>query len=285
MNLVRDVDGIPGTTRDLAQDPSNDAFASAIYTGWVRHRRHAPHAHAFKYKLFLMFLDLSEVDRVFAGRWLWSVGRSNLAQFRRSDYLGDPQVPLDTAVRDCVLRHTGERPAGPIRLLTHLRYFGQCFNPVSFYYCYAEDGRTLRTVVAEVTNTPWKQRHAYVLPVSESTSQGSVHAWHFDKRFHVSPFMAMDHAYAWRFSVPDDALRVRMEVLPPGARSGSMQREFDVTLALERRPLDARNLAAVLFRFPFMTLRVVAAIHWQALRLWLRGNPVHDHPQNRITKP
>ncbi|MGH8062410.1 MAG: DUF1365 domain-containing protein [Pseudoxanthomonas sp.] len=285
MNLMRDITGMQGVGREILPQSREEAFASAIYTGWVRHRRHAPHAHAFKYKLFLMLLDLSEVDRIFAGRWLWSVGRSNLAQFRRSDYLGDPQVPLDTAVRDCVQQHLGERPTGPIRLLTHLRYFGQCFNPVSFYYCYAEDGCTLQTVVAEITNTPWKQRHAYVLPLSESINHGDVHAWHFDKRFHVSPFMAMEHAYAWRFSVPDEGLRVHMEVLPPGASPGSMQREFDATLVLERKPIDAGNLAAVLLRFPFMTLRVVAAIHWQALRLWLRGNPVHDHPQNRSAKP
>jgi DUF1365 family protein len=261
------------------------SLASAIYTGRIRHRRHAPHAHAFWYRIYLVYLDLSEIDAAFEGRRFWSIGRRNLVEFRRSDYLGDPQVPLDTAVRDCVQQHTGERPTGPIRLLAHLRYFGQCFNPVSFYYCYADDGDTLQTVVAEITNTPWKQRHAYVLPVSESKNHGDVHAWHFDKRFHVSPFMAMEHAYAWRFSVPGDELRVHMEVLAPDEPLGSKQREFDATLVLARKPVDARNLAAVLLRFPFMTLRVVAAIHWQALRLWLRGNPVHDHPQNRSTQP
>ncbi|MEO6103066.1 MAG: DUF1365 domain-containing protein [Pseudoxanthomonas sp.] len=278
---MRDIDA----GQSAARHARPDSLASAVYTGWVRHRRYAPHAHAFKYKLFLMLLDLSEIEQVFAGRWLWSVGRANLAQFRRSDYLGDPRVPLDTAVRDCVQQHTGERPIGPIRLLAHLRYFGQCFNPVSFYYCYAEDGVSLRTVVAEITNTPWKQRHAYVLPVAESTPHGDVHAWHFDKHFHVSPFMAMEHAYSWRFSVPGDELRVHMEVLPPDAPPGSTQREFDATLVLERRPINAWNLSSVLLRFPFMTLRVVAAIHWQALRLWLRGNPVHDHPQNRSVNP
>lgn len=281
MNLMRRTDGMQGVAQETVAQSRKRTFTSAIYTGWVRHRRYAPRAHAFKYKLFLMFLDLSEVDRIFTGRWLWSVGRSNLAQFRRSDYLGDPQVPLDTAVRDCVLRHTGERPAGPIRLLTHLRYFGQCFNPVSFYYCYAEDGCTLQTVVAEITNTPWKQRHAYVLPISESVSHGDIHAWNFDKCFHVSPFMAMEHTYVWRLSVPDDGLRMHMEVLPPDAKTGSTQREFDATLVLQRKPINACNLAAVLLRFPFMTLRVVVAIHWQALRLWLHGNPIHDHPQNR----
>jgi DUF1365 family protein len=288
MNLMRPVQpaqaGVSVTPMPAARTDAA-TFASALYTGWIRHRRYAPHPHTFTYKLFLAYLDLSEVDRVFAGRWLWSVGRRNVAEFRRSDYLGDPDVPLDTAVRDCVEEHSGVRPEGPIRLLTHLRYFGKSFNPVSFYYCFATDGRTLQTVVAEITNTPWKQRHAYVLPVADSAMQGDVHAWHFDKRFHVSPFMAMEHAYAWRFGVPGEALRVHMEVLPPDAPPGTRQREFDATLVLERAPIDAPHLAAALLRFPLMTLQVVLAIHWQALRLWLRGNPVHDHPDTRHSNP
>ena len=288
MNLMRRVvpaatDACPAAIPDARADTV--VFTSAIYTGWIRHRRHAPRAHAFTYKLFLAYLDLSEIDKVFAGRWLWSVGRRNVAEFRRSDYLGDPDVPLDIAVRDCVEQHKGLRPTGPIRLLTHLRYFGKSFNPVSFYYCFADDGRTLQTVVAEITNTPWKQRHAYVLPVADAATHGDVHAWHFDKRFHVSPFMAMEHAYAWRFSVPGDALRVHMEVLPPDTSTGSRQCEFDATLVLERAPIDARHLAGALIRFPLMTLQVVLAIHWQALRLWLRGNPVHDHPDTRHSNP
>lgn len=292
MNLMRRVQPAETDARVApvsARRADATTFASALYTGWIRHRRYAPHSHVFTYKLFLAYLDLSEIDQVFTGRWLWSVGRRNVAEFRRSDYLGDPDVSLDTAVRDCVEQHNGQRPTGPIRLLTHLRYFGKCFNPVSFYYCFADDGRTLQTVVAEITNTPWKQRHAYVLPVADSATQsatdGYVHAWHFDKRFHVSPFMAMEHAYAWRFNVPGDALRVHMEVLPPDAALGSRQKEFDATLVLERTPIDARHLAVALLRFPLMTLQVVLAIHWQALRLWLRGNPVHDHPDTRHSNP
>ncbi len=259
--------------------------ASALYTGWVRHRRHAPRPHAFRYRLFLAYLDLAEVEQAFARRWLWSVGRRNLVEFRRSDYLGDPSIPLDAAVRDCVERHGVARPRGPIRLLAHLRYFGHCFNPVSFYYCFTEDGSTLQTVVAEVTNTPWKERHAYVLPVSESTRKGDVLAWRFDKRFHVSPFMAMDHAYDWRLGIPGDVLRVQMDVLPLDMLAHEAAREFDATLVLQRRPFDARHAAAALLRFPLMTLQILLAIHWQALRLWLRGNPIHDHPDNRIAKP
>ncbi len=283
MSLLRRVAGLGGTAQQQLAAPL-PGCSSALYTGWVRHRRHAPHPHAFRYRLFLVYLDLAEIDQVFARRWLWSVGRRNVAEFRRSDYLGDPAIALDTAVRDRVESQGLDRPRGPIRMLAHLRYFGQCFNPVSFYYCFAEDGRTLQTVVAEVTNTPWKQRHAYVLPVAEATTRGDVHAWRFDKRLHVSPFMAMENSYAWRFGLPADALRVHMEVLPPDSSHGSGARQFDATLVLQRKPIDALHLAATLLRFPLMTLQVLTAIHWQALRLWLRGNPVHDHPDKRAAK-
>jgi DUF1365 family protein len=261
------------STTPAAAGTTTRGLHSAVYTGWVRHRRYAPKALAFRYPIFLMYLDLAELEQVFARRWLWSVGRRNLAQFRRSDYLGDPAQPLDEAVRDRVQQHTGERPLGPVRMLTHLRYFGHCFNPVTFYYCHDAQQR-LHSIVAEITNTPWRQRHAYVLPIAAARSHGSVHAWRFDKRFHVSPFMAMAHQYAWRLSEPGAQLRVHMDVLDaqPAAR------RFDATLVLRRREMSGASLAQALLRYPAMTVQVLAKIHWQALRLWLRGNPVHDHP-------
>jgi uncharacterized protein len=253
-------------------------LASAIYEGWVRHRRYAPRPNAFRYRIYMMYVDLAEVDALFAKRWLWSVGRRNVAQFRRRDYFGDAGVPLDTAVRDLVLRETGARVRGPVRLLTHLRYFGLSFNPVSFYYCYAEDGFTLETIVADITNTPWKERHAYVLPMAHAKRHGGFHGWTFDKQFHVSPFLPLHCRYDWRFSVPDDNLRVHMDVYKSTtACSDDHERELDATLVLRRRELSGANLARVLARHPLMTLKIVAAIHWQALRLFLRGNPVFDH--------
>ncbi|KAF1017003.1 MAG: hypothetical protein GAK31_00262 [Stenotrophomonas maltophilia] len=246
--------------------------ASAIYTGYVTHRRHLPQAHAFRYPIAQLLLDLDELDHVFDRRWLWSVGRRNLAEFRRSDYLGDPARPLADAVRDHAAATLGHRPAGPVRLLTHLRYAGHVFNPVSFYYCYQADGQTLACIVAEITNTPWKERHAYVLPVDAAPARGRALRWQFDKCFHVSPFMPMDCHYDWRFTAPGQDLRVHMQVWRDG------QRQFDATQALQRRPLDGPGLARVLCRYPLMTVQVVAAIHWQALRLWLKRTPVHDHP-------
>ena len=219
-----------------------------------------------------MWLDLDEIERVFDKRLLWSVGRRNLAEFRRSDYLGPPDLPLAEAVRACVARVTTSVPAGPIRLLTHLRYAGHVFNPVSFYYCYARDGETLHTIVAEITNTPWQERHAYVLPVETANTRGRQTVWSFDKAFHVSPFLPMGCRYVWRFTAPADTLYVHMQVWRED------RSEFDATLALKRLPLTGQSLRRVLWRYPVMTAQVITGIYWQALRLWLKGIPVYSHP-------
>lgn len=253
--------------------PVTAEWASAVYEGTVWHRRHGPRAHAFRYGMAQLYLDLDELDRVFEGRWLWSVNRPNLAQFCRADYLGAPEQALADAVRERVRQALGHRPDGPIRLLTHLRYAGYVFNPVSFYYCFAPDGQTLQAIVAEITNTPWKERHSYVLPVEGAERRGRALRWRFAKDFHVSPFMAMQRDYDWCFTPPGDDLRVHMSVLE-GPRP-----EFDADLSLRRRPLDAAALRRVLWRYPLMTAQVIGAIHWQALRLWLKRTPVHDHPR------
>ena len=247
---------------------------SRIYKGWVRHRRVAPTRHQFRYRLFMLYLDLAELPQLFDRTPFWSARRRALAWFKRSDYLGASDVPLDRAVRDLVQVRTGARPGGPIRLLTHLRYFGYCMNPVSFYYCFDACGERLETIVAEITNTPWKERHQYVLTVEEAggAEPARIKRFGFDKVFHVSPFMPMDVRYRWHFNEPGERLFVHMDNSRHGARM------FDATLVLEEHPLSPRSLLAVLAGFPLMTMRIIVAIHWQALRLWLKHTPVHDHP-------
>jgi len=222
------------------------------------------------------WLDLAELDRVFAGRWLWSTRRTALAWLRRADYLGDLAIPLDVAVRDRVESETGRRPVGPVRMLTMLRTFGHCFNPVTFYYCYDASGARVETVVAEITNTPWGERHAYVLPAHDGTLDGHALRFRFGKRFHVSPFMPMDQDYDWTFGQPGPSLRIRMV----NRRDG--ERVFDAALALERREITGASLAWALASHPFATLNVLRRIYWQALRLWLKRIPFHAHPATRV---
>ena len=176
---------------------------SAIYTGIVSHRRFLPKPHSFKYGVALFYLDLDEVAQIFRIPGLLTLGRGILS-FRREDYHGDPKLPLDTSVRNLVELRTGKRPRGPIRVLTQIRYFGFCFNPVTFYYCFDPQDHFLEMIIAEISNTPWNERHAYVLPCVEGDR---VKSFAFPKTFHVSPFMPMEMNYNWKFTTPAESLR------------------------------------------------------------------------------
>ena len=235
--------------------------ASCIYEGTISHRRTEPRQ-AFRHRLALFYLDLDELPRLLGGRLM--AARPGLLRFRRSDYLGPAGVPLDDAVRDTVQADAGVRPQGPIRLLTQLRSFGHCFNPVSFYYCLDPSGKRLDAVVAEVTNTPWGERRAYVVPGGTA---------YVDKSLHVSPFMGMDHRYTVLTDTPGERLAVHIE-----SRRGD-ELTFDATLALRRRELTPASAGRVAARYPFANLRVLALIYGHALGLVLAGARVHLHPR------
>jgi uncharacterized protein len=251
---------------------------SALYKGWVSHRRESPTRNAFRYRLFMLYLDLAELPGLFDPYLFWSGRRPALGWFRRSDYLAPHDLPLDAAVRNLVAARTGTRPAGPIRMLTHLRYFGYCFNPVTFYYCF-DDRERLETIVAEITNTPWKERHQYVLPMS--AARRGAHRrflWDLQKEFHVSPFLPMQMDYQWAFSDPGAVLGVHMNNLSQGGRV------FSATLQLTRAPLCALSLRWALLAHPLMTVKVAGMIHWQALRLACKRTPFHTHP-DKVSRP
>jgi uncharacterized protein len=229
--------------------------ASCVYEGTIRHRRHEPVRHELRYPIALLFLDLDELPGALDRHPLWSARRPALGWFRAADYL------TAAAVRDLA------GTQGPVRLLTHARTYGHCFNPVSFYYCY--EGDRVAAVVAEVTNTPWGERHAYVMP---RTGDGRVLEQDIEKTFHVSPFMGMDHRYHWRVVEPGDELLVHIDSLRGGRRA------FDATLTLRRRELDRRMLSRMLWRYPAATLVAGARIYAHALRMKLKGAPYFPHP-------
>jgi DUF1365 family protein len=243
---------------------------TALYEGWVAHRRLRPVEHRFRYRVFMAYVDLEAVPERVGPPWLWSTRHPALVRFRRADYLGDAQIAPADAVRALVADRTGTRPSGPVRLLTNLRCLGHLFNPVSFYYCFDPDGERLEAVVAEVTNTPWGERHAYVLGALDDG--GAVHE-RVDKVFHVSPFMAMDHEYELCLTAPGP--RIGVEIV--SRRDGEIH--FDASLQLERRPLDAAGLRRVLRRQPAPTLAVVSRIYANAARLKLKGAPYFSHPR------
>lgn len=247
-------------------------FHSCLYHGQVTHTRHVPFRHSFQYRLFMVYLDLSELDAVFRRRWFWSARRPNVAWFRRADHLGRPDQSLDSCVRQIVRERSGGEVCGPIRLLTHLRHFGVRMNPVCFYFCYDSSGRKVEAIVAEVTNTPWGEQHCYVIR-GEGRESDALTARH-PKQFHVSPFLPMDLEYRWRVTMPGETLQVQI------ADYRAERRVFEATLSLRRRPMSSIALARALLRHPLMTARVSTAIYWQALRLRWRGAKFHRHPRS-----
>jgi DUF1365 family protein len=234
--------------------------ASCLYEGTVHHRRFDP-PREFRHRLAMAYIDLGELPQLLGGRLL---DRSpGLLRFRRRDYLGDPRTPLEDAVRNLAERETGRRPTGPVRLLTQLRSYGHCFNPISLYYCLDETATGIEALVAEVTNTPWGERHAYVIPGG---------AGRFAKALHVSPFLGMEQMYAWRSSLPAEVLSVGIENRRDDARV------FAAGLSLRRRELTRAGARRLAVRYPFATLRVLGLIYMHALGLRLAGVPVLRHP-------
>lgn len=246
---------------------------SRLYIGRLRHRRFLPRAHAFSYRVFMPYLRLDELDSVFAqSRW-WSSSRFAPARFCREDFLGDPNLPLEDEVRRRVREETGLEHRGPIYMLANLRYFGVQMNPLVCYYCFDEADEKLEFLVAEVTNTPWNERHSYVLNASEDTR---VLRQDFAKTFHVSPFNPMDMRYAWRSNTPEQRLAIHLETHTDHGR------QFDATLALKAEPITTASLHRILWRFPFMTAKVAVSIYWQALKLFLKKVPFYGHPNSKL---
>jgi DUF1365 family protein len=243
---------------------------SALYAGKLRHRRFSPRRHSFSYPVFMAFLDidrLPELMRVspFAGynRWNWT-------GYYERDHFGDAKKPLRARLAEDAAKNGVALVDGPIFLLTHLRYFGYVFNPVSFYYCYDNSGN-LSQIMAEVNNT-FAESHNYWLTPANERESAAAKRYATAKQMHVSPFMGMELDYDWIFTAPAEQLVAHMNTVADGNAF------FDATLQLDHRPWTRRELHRALISYPFMTLRVIGGIHWEALKLWLKGVPVFTHP-------
>jgi DUF1365 family protein len=282
---------------------------SAIFKGQIRHRRFEPKSHAFTYPIFMLYLDLDELPSLIAKKWYCSFSGVNVVRFKRSDFFAPDKPNLKKALIDKVADSVTPELAASIksvRGLMHLRYLNIVFNPVVLYYCYDVEER-LVAIVSEITNTPWEERHAYVLPVGDNQVKGSQslpsyslkgkerHQFEFQKVFHVSPFNPMNMDYRWVFNNPGEKLFVHMDSFmnkaissneasttedSPNTDSDLAIKHFDATLILNRYDFDS-NLAKTLIQYPFMTVKVITGIYWQALKLKLKGVPFYDHPKTQ----
>jgi uncharacterized protein len=248
---------------------------NGLYAGTLRHRRFAPKRHAFTYPVFMAFLDVDGLGEAMGASRLLGFNRFAWASYDDRDHLGDPSCPLRERLAASARAQGLEFPEGRAAILTNLRYLGYCFNPVSYVYAWDRSGR-LALIGAEVTSTPWKERTLYWM---RPAGEGAAHRFDLPKRMHVSPFMPMDLSYRWTFGAPGESLRVRMAL-----RRGP-EFLFDADLRLERRDWTPREIRRTLLAFPLHTFKVIAAIHWEALRLWLKHVPVFTKPPSAGLEP
>lgn len=248
-------------------------MTSCLYTGFVSHARRGPIGHRFRYATASFYLDLDELPSLARGVRGFAVDRPAPVSFWTTDHLNGGATPLREQLNSFLHAQGVTLDGGPIRLLTQCRVFGYVFNPVSFYFCHTRTG-AVACIVAEVNNT-FGERHLYLLGEHNrrAVPPGSGRTrYAADKALHVSPFVSMDAAYEFDFAPVDDRLSVTIRETERGVRF------FTAHLRGRRRPLTSSTLLRFLLRFPLHTLKIIGAIHWEALRLYWKGARFHSQP-------
>ncbi|MGF1734528.1 DUF1365 domain-containing protein [Photobacterium satsumensis] len=257
---------------------------SGLFSGVVRHRRFTPVSHQFQYPMFMPLINLDELGQLekcvfgFGQHWY------HFARFKVSDYLRESEQvkaslggdineqaeALKSAVLAKLHELTNEPVAGEVVMLCQLRYAGLYFSPLNMYYVFDEQGKW-RWVLAEVSNTPWNEKHYYAIPAVE---QWDKRQWLEKKAFHVSPFNPMSQHYYWKLKEPISKVFLHLDIHD----TESDIKVLDATVALKRFPMTSASLWRHLAQTPIQTVKVVFGIYWQAFRLWLKKVPFYSHP-------
>ena len=265
-----------------------------MFVGKVTHERFLPKPHKLDYSIAQAWIDLDDIPSLAKhSRW-WSIEKFNAIAFYRKDYLPGEKDLKQTVINE-ITSDTGQTFTGKVFLLTNLRSWGYCYNPVSFYFCFDEQ-QQLRFILADINNTPWNERHCYVHDVLSSQQakqtelsheddmigdeikKKSKHSFHFDKVFHVSPFMPMNMFYQWHYQVKEHSILIHMELFDKATEQHLAPLKFYANMALKKESLNQKNANMLPFKFPFLCGKVLWGIYWNALKLWLKKVPFYDHP-------
>lgn len=240
---------------------------SGIYKGTVSHERVHPTQHKFDYLMYFFWLKLQEVERTQHATRYFSVNKKHVYQFKTSDYLqaDNPQsaVELEEAVKRKMTTLGAPALAGDIYFMGQIRAFGVFFSPVNFYFHKNDKTHIFDWMLAEVSNTPWNERHYYL--VNLNTQENS------EKAFHVSPFNPMDMQYKWQVTQPNSTFNLALSCIKE-------KRHFTASMAMKKLPLNSKHMRSLLIRMPSTTIRTVMGIYWQALRLFIKRTPIYNHP-------